>query len=53
MWISPFYKETITKPQVRKYWKIPPKESGAFVANMEDVLAIYELPYSLSHKGCL
>ncbi len=27
------------------YWKIPPKESAAFVANMEDVIALYELPY--------
>jgi len=38
-------KKNELKPHLRKYWKIPPKESAAFVAAMEDVLAIYELPY--------
>jgi len=28
-----------------KYWKIPPDENAAFVANMEDVLTVYKLPY--------
>ena len=28
-----------------KCWKIPPRESAAFVANMEDVLSVYCLPY--------
>ncbi len=28
------------------YWCIPPKESAEFVANMEDILDIYELPYN-------
>lgn len=28
-----------------KYWKIPPKENAAFVASMEDVLYVYQLPY--------
>lgn len=28
-----------------KYWKIPPKESAAFVAHMEDVLEVYHMPY--------
>ena len=26
-------------------WVIPPKHSGAFVAHMEDVLEVYQLPY--------
>lgn len=30
---------------MKKYWKIPPKESAAFVAAMEDVLEVYHLPY--------
>jgi hypothetical protein len=30
---------------LKKYWKIPPKESAAFVAAMEDVLEVYHLPY--------
>ena len=33
------------KPHLRKYWKIPPEGSAAFVANMEDVIAVYHLPY--------
>jgi len=30
---------------LKKYWKIPPKQSAAFVAAMEDVLEVYHLPY--------
>jgi hypothetical protein len=26
-------------------WCIPPQQNGAFVAAMEDVLAVYERPY--------
>jgi hypothetical protein len=29
---------------LKKYWKIPPKQSAAFVAAMEDVLEVYHLP---------
>ena len=29
------------------YWCIPSKEDGEFVASMEDVLGVYELPYDL------
>ncbi len=29
------------QPHRRKYWVIPPKASGAFVAAMEDVLSVY------------
>ena len=28
------------------YWCIPPKENAEFVANMEDILDIYETPYN-------
>ena len=42
-------KKNELKPHLRKYWKIPPKESAAFVAAMEDVLAVYELPYDSQH----
>jgi hypothetical protein len=31
---------------LRKYWVIPPEQSGAFVAHMEQVLALYHLPYN-------
>jgi hypothetical protein len=33
------------RPHLSKYWKIPPDEDAAFVAAMEDVLAVYHLPY--------
>jgi hypothetical protein len=32
-----------------EYWNIPPKESAAFVARMEDMLAIYEMPYDYDY----
>lgn len=33
------------KPHLSKYWCIPKLNDAAFVANMEDVLTIYEMPY--------
>ncbi|HSQ13466.1 MAG TPA: IS630 family transposase [Candidatus Deferrimicrobium sp.] len=33
------------KPHRRQCWVIPPKANGAFVAAMEDVLAVYTRPY--------
>lgn len=30
---------------MKKCWKIPPEANAAFVANMEDVLCVYQLPY--------
>jgi transposase len=33
------------QPHLSKYWKIPPDANAAFVANMEDVLSVYERPY--------
>lgn len=33
------------KPHLSKYWCIPKQNDAAFVANMEDVLGIYQLPY--------
>ena len=34
------------KPHLKKCWCIPPKHNGAFVAAMEDVLEVYQRPYS-------
>lgn len=34
------------KPHLSKYWCVPRKNDAAFVANMEDVLGIYQLPYN-------
>lgn len=36
------------RPHLNEYWCIPPKENGDFVAIMEDILDIYELPYNPS-----
>jgi hypothetical protein len=33
------------KPHLRKMWVSPPAHSGEFVAHMEDVLEVYQLPY--------
>jgi hypothetical protein len=42
------------KPHLSKYWCIPPKQSGEFVAAMEDVLEAYHRPYdSLRPMVCL
>ncbi|MGC1984379.1 MAG: IS630 family transposase [Candidatus Cybelea sp.] len=37
-------KKNALQPHRRKYWVIPPKASGAFVAAMEDVLSVYTRP---------
>lgn len=34
---------------MKKCWKIPPKENAAFVAKMEDVLCVYQLPYDAGY----
>lgn len=34
------------KPHLSKYWCIPKQNDSSFVANMEDVLGIYQLPYN-------
>ena len=36
--------QSLDDPHRRKYWVIPPKASGAFVAAMEDVLSVYARP---------
>jgi hypothetical protein len=41
----PRLKKTQLKPHLKKCWRIPPKENGAFAAATEDVLAVYERPY--------
>lgn len=33
------------KPHLRKCWVIPPAQNAEFVANMEDILEVYRLPY--------
>ena len=33
------------KPQLKKCWCIPPDHNAAFVAAMEDILAVYSRPY--------
>jgi DDE superfamily endonuclease/Homeodomain-like domain len=46
-------RQTLKKKEVKhwltKKWKIPPKASGDFAAQMEDVLEIYEKPYDEQH----
>ena len=37
-------KKTLLKPHRREQWVIPPKANSAFVAAMEDVLAVYTRP---------
>ena len=32
-------------PHLNEYWCIPPEEDAEFVANMEDILDLYQLPY--------
>ena len=38
-------KKNELKPHLSQYWVIPPKGDASFVAAMEDVLSLYELPY--------
>ena len=32
-----------------EYWVIPPEADAEFVANMEEVLEVYERPYDAAH----
>ena len=41
-----YIKKNELKPHLSKYWKIPPDCNAEFVAKMEDVLAVYALPYN-------
>jgi len=41
-----YIKKNELKPHLSKYWKIPPDCNAGFVAKMEDVLAVYALPYN-------
>ena len=34
---------------MKEMWCIPPKQNAAFVANMEDVLAVYTRPYDADY----
>ena len=38
-------KKNILKPHLKQQWVIPPKANSAFVAAMEDVLAVYTRPH--------
>ena len=38
-------KKTKLKPHLKKQWCIPKSYNGEFVARMEDILAVYALPY--------
>ena len=38
-------KKNQLQPHRKKYWRIPPRGSAAFVARMEDVLEVYARPY--------
>lgn len=33
------------RPHLSEYWCIPPKDDAEFVANMEDILDVYQQPY--------
>lgn len=33
------------RPHLSEYWSIPPEEDADFVANMEDILELYQMPY--------
>lgn len=37
------------RPHLSAYWCIPPEEDAEFVANMEEILDIYQLPYDPLH----
>lgn len=37
------------RPHLNEYWCIPPKEDAEFVANMEDILDIYQQPFDPKH----
>ena len=37
------------KPHLSAYWCIPPEEDADFVANMEDILDVYQRPYDPKH----
>src|SRR3981189_211974 len=46
-------KKNILQPHRRQCWVIPPKANGAFVAAMEDVLAVYTRPRDADYPlGC-
>jgi len=42
---SSHFKKTKLKPHLKKQWCIPARQSGEFVARMEDILDTYALPY--------
>src|SRR6266542_3895361 len=43
-WREEFFEVPTLQPHRRQHWVIPPKANSAFVAAMEDVLAVYTRP---------
>lgn len=41
-------KKNELKPHLRRQWVIPPAQNAAFVANMEDILDLYQQPFNPS-----
>jgi hypothetical protein len=41
----PYLKKTKLKPHLKTQWCIPPEQKSAFIAAMEDILAVYARPY--------
>ncbi|MBT8420368.1 MAG: IS630 family transposase [Gammaproteobacteria bacterium] len=42
-------KKNELQPHRSKYWVIPPEENAEFVANMEDILDVYQRPYEADY----
>lgn len=43
--ISRVLRNNELRPHLDEYWCIPPKEDAEFVAKMEDILDLYQMPY--------
>ncbi len=43
---SAVFKKNELRPHRNEYWCIPPKENADFIAHMEDILDVYEMPYN-------
>ncbi len=39
------FKKNLLKPHLKEQWVIAPEANAAFVANMEDVLQVYQRPH--------
>lgn len=43
--VNRILKRNEIQPHLSEYWCIPPEEDAEFVANMEDILDLYQMPY--------